>query len=133
MKYMLDTNACIHLIKDRPEGVRRRFETLTRDQVGISSITLAELEYGVCKSAHPDRNRQALDHFLAHLKVAAFDAGAARESGDIRQVLAARGRPIGPYDLLIAGHARSLGAVLVTNNRREFDRVDGLAVEDWTT
>jgi len=132
MNVMLDTNICIYLIKQAPPVLIARFETFPVGDIGISVITLAELEYGASKSTHPRRNREALEQFIAPLDVALFDRQAAVAYGRIRAVLEKKGRPIGAMDLLIAAQALSLGVRLVTNNEREFRRVPGLRVENWT-
>lgn len=131
MTYMLDTNICIYTIKRKPEKVLLRFQEELSGGMCISTITLAELEYGIRHSANPAKNEQALIRFLAPLSVLPFDPAASAEYGEIRAYLQRQGTPIGPLDMLIAGHARSEGAVLVTNNVREFERVPGLAVENW--
>ncbi len=135
MSYMLDTNICIYLIKRRPQQVLQRLQTYNLGEICVSSITVAELQYGVDKSRHAAQNQAALDLFLAPLEIAPFDAPAAQHTGRIRAKLERQGTPIrgpiGAFDLLIAGHARSLGCTLVTNNGREFSRVPGLVVEDW--
>jgi tRNA(fMet)-specific endonuclease VapC len=131
MKYLLDTNICIYLIKHHPPAVRKHFERLAPGDVGISSITLAELEYGVQKSRFPEKNHGALTQFVLPLEVLAFDAEAALAYGQVRADLETRGVPIGALDLLIAAQALALGVVLVTNNTREFRRVRGLRVENW--
>ena len=131
MKFMLDTNICIHVIKHKPTSVLSRFQEYTPQDMCISSITLAELEYGVCKSSMPEKNKLALTMFLSGITVLPFDDAAAIEYGSIRVELEKRGTPIGPNDMLIAAHARSLGLTIITNNTREFDRVGGLAVENW--
>ena len=130
MKYMLDTNICVSLINKRPPRVLEHFSRHTLGEIGVSSITVAELAYGVSKSGS-SRNQAALDAFLMPLAVAEFNQDAAWKSGEIRAVLEANGKAIGPYDLLIAGHARSLGCTLVTNNQREFQRVPGLKTDNW--
>lgn len=132
MRFLLDTNICIYLIKGRPPSVLQRLSGQEPGSVGISSITLAELEYGVAKSARPEQNGQALARFAAPLAVAAFDDRAAEVYGLVRGALEREGQPIGPLDTLIAAHALSLDAVLVTNNEREFRRVPGLTVANWT-
>jgi tRNA(fMet)-specific endonuclease VapC len=131
MKVMLDTNICIYLIKRRPESVLQRFRFFSVGDIGISSITLAEMEYGVARSEQPKKNRGALEEFISALEVAAFDRGSTEAYGKIRAALEKKGRPIGAMDLLIAAHAFSLGVRLVTNNEREFKRVPGLRVENW--
>ena len=129
---LLDTNVCIHLIRRKPPEVLRRFEDYEVGEVGVSSVTAAELSYGAEKSALPEQNREALSRFLLPLEVLAFGAEAAASYGRVRAALERAGTPIGPLDTLIASHAVSLGVTLVTNNVREFSRVPGLEVEDWT-
>lgn len=132
MKVMLDTNICIYIIKQRPQSVLDRFAGYPVGDVGISTITLAELEYGISKSSDPARNRGALQEFIFPLEVAAFDRPATIQYGKIRAALERKGSPIGSMDLLIAAHALSHGACLITNNEKEFKRVAGLRVENWT-
>ena len=127
---MLDTNICIYAIKGADPVLRGRLRS-HRDDVCISAITLAELEFGVAKSARGETNRRVLDAFLEDLPVLPFENEPARDYGDIKVGLFSAGTPIGPLDLLIAAHARALKLTLVTNNRREFDRVPGLSVENW--
>ena len=131
MNVMLDTNICIYLIKQAPPALIERFRTFPVGDIGISVITLAELEYGASKSTQPRRNLEALEQFIAPLEVAMFDRQAAVAYGRIRAVLEKKGRPIGAMDLLIAAQALSLGVRLVTNNEREFRRVPDLRVENW--
>ena len=131
MKVMLDTNICIYIIKQKPRAVLERFAAFPVGDLGISVITLAELEYGASKSSEPDRNREALEQFVSPLEIAVFDRLATSIYGKIRALLEKRGRPIGSMDLLIAAHALSLNVRLVTNNMREFKRVPGLRVENW--
>ena len=131
MKYMLDTNICIHVIKNKPASVLARFQQYAPQDMCISSITLAELEYGVEKSSFPDKNKAALTLFLSGITVLPFDDAAAMEYGRIRADLEQKGTPIGPNDMLIAAHAKSLRLPIITNNTREFDRVDDLKVENW--
>ncbi|MBP7000534.1 MAG: tRNA(fMet)-specific endonuclease VapC [Amaricoccus sp.] len=128
---MLDTNICIFVMKGRGPGLAARFEREAA-HLCISSITLAELDYGVEKSEARSRNRGALDAFAARLAVLDFDCAAAAAYGALRAGLERDGRPIGPYDLLIAAHATSRGLAVVTNNRREFGRAPGVHVEDWS-
>jgi tRNA(fMet)-specific endonuclease VapC len=130
LRYMLDTNLCIRVLRDRPKGLRDRFNTES-NSLCISTIVLTELLYGAEKSQRPAANRQAVEGFAARLQVLAFDEGAAAHAAEIRADLERRGAPIGGYDLLIAGHARSKGIVVVTGNLNEFSRVDGLRSEDW--
>ena len=129
--YMLDTNICIYIIKNRPEQVRDRLAALASGDVCISSVTLAELATGVEKSRDVERNRTALHLFLAPLKVLDFDDHAALAYGKIRADLEKRGMPIGSMDMLIAAHAVSSRCVLVTNNEREFQRIQDLTIENW--
>lgn len=131
MRYLLDTNICIYLIKRRPPQVLARFQHCAVGDIGLSAVTLAELQYGVAKSQFPARNQQALEAFTLPLEVVPFDAAVATAYGPIRTVLERQGTPIGAMDLLIAAHALSLGVTLVTNNPREFGRVSGLQVENW--
>jgi len=131
MRVLLDTNICIYLIKKKPAGVVRRLQSLQISDVSLSSITLGELEYGVEKSQRPEQNRWALMEFLSPLDILSFDDDAAQRYGKLRSRLERSGNLIGPMDLLIAAHALSLGAVLVTNNASEFRRVEELTVENW--
>lgn len=131
MKYMLDTNACIHLIKRRPPAVIRRFLEHDAGDFCISSITYAELMHGVEKSLSRDQNLLALMMMLSPITILPFDGVAAEVYGRVRASLESNGTPIGPMDTLIASHALSQGLTLITNNTREFDRVAGLTVEDW--
>jgi len=130
LRWLLDTNLCIRVLRDRPAGLRERFNR-EADALCISTIVLTELLYGAEKSAHPDRNRQAVEQFAGRLVVLPFDDAAAAHAGEIRASLERRGLPIGGYDVLIAGHARSRGLIVVTGNLREFTRVEGLRSEDW--
>ena len=130
LRYLLDTNLCIRVLRDRPAVVRQRFN-LEADGLAISSIVLTELLHGAAKSARPVENRNEVEKFAARLDVLPFDARAADHAADIRANLERRGQTIGAYDLLIAGHARSLGLVVVTGNLAEFQRVEGLRCEDW--
>ena len=131
MELMLDTNVCLYLIKEHPPSVVERFATHAVGDIGISVMTLAELEYGVSKSGRPARNREALDQFISPLEVAPFDRQATAAYGKLRTALEKKGRTIGSMDLLIAAHALSLDVRLITRNIREFRRVPGLRVEDW--
>ena len=131
MTYMLDTNICIYIMKNKPAQVLQRFRSEIDNGICISSITLAELEYGMQHSSNPIRNEQALLHFLIPIEILPFDAAAASEYGALRAYLQGLGTPIGPLDMLIAAHARSEHMTLVTNNVREFIRVPELVVENW--
>ncbi len=131
MRFMLDTDTCIALIKRKSAPVLRRLTALAPGEAGISAITLAELRFGVEKSAVRDRNDRALDAFVLPLEVADFDEAAAAAYGTVRSALEKAGTPVGPLDTQIGAHALSLGAALVTHNVREFRRVPGLTVVDW--
>jgi len=131
MKLMLDTNVCIDLIKEHLSSVLERFASHAVGDIGISVITLAELEYGVSKSSRPAKNREALDQFISPLEVTPFDRQATAVYGKLRATLEKKGQSIGSMDLLIAAHAVSLDVRLVTHNVREFGRVPGLQTEDW--
>lgn len=133
MKYMLDTNTCIYIIKRKPKDVLEKFQTIAPFDISISSITVAELEYGAAKSQFPDLNRAALNQFLIPLEIVQFDEQAATIYGNIRATLERSGKIIGAMDLLIAAHALSLNLILVTNNTKEFNRVQALAVQNWVT
>ena len=130
LRYMLDTNLCVRVLRDRPQAVRERFNQ-TADSLCLSTIVLTELLHGAAKSARPEHNRTEVERFAARLEVLPFDAGAADHAADIRAMLERRGQAIGGYDLLIAGHARSRGLIVVTGNLGEFGRVEGLRCEDW--
>ncbi|HUT19255.1 MAG TPA: type II toxin-antitoxin system VapC family toxin [Anaerolineae bacterium] len=131
MKYMLDTNICIYLIKQKPPQLLRKFAELSFGDVGVSAITVAELQYGVQKSQYPEQNQQALGQLLIPLTIVDFDHNAAVAYGAIRAALERQGTPIGSLDTLIAAHAQSLDVTLVTNNVREFSRVPDLKVVNW--
>jgi len=131
MKYLLDTNICIYLIKKKPLSVVARFNENSVGDIGVSSITVAELSYGVQKSQRQTQNQEAILQFLSPLVIAEFDTNAAFSYGQIRAELERQGTPIGSLDTLIAGHAASMNVTLVTNNIREFSRVHGLIVENW--
>lgn len=130
LRYMLDTNICIFTSKNKPPEVRKAFER-HHDQMCISTVTLMELIHGAEKSAFPQRNLAVVEGLVARMRVLDFDAKAAEHTGQLRAELQKQGKSIGAYDFMIAGHARSLGLIVVTNNGREFDRVPGLRVEDW--
>lgn len=128
MRFMLDTNTCIYIINHRPPQVRARFTAHPPGDVGISSITAAELTFSVERSGSA-RNRAALEKFLWPLEIADFDLRAAWRYGTVRAEL--KGTPIGALDTLIAAHALSLDLTLVTQNTRDFERVPGLVLQDW--
>lgn len=131
MVLLLDTNICIYLIREKPRSILERFNEHAVGDIGISVITLAELEYGVSKSSKPAKNKEALDQFVAPLDVVAFDRSATAVYGKLRTTLEKKGQSIGAMDLLIAAHALALNVRLVTHNVREFSRVPGLGVETW--
>ncbi len=131
MILLLGTDTCIYLIKNKPPEVMRRFEEYAIGDVGVSSVTVAELHFGVRKSRHPAQNERALEQFLLPLEIADFDRAAAIAYGSVQAVLEEQGTLIGPLDTLIAAHAVSLGATLVTNNVREFARVPDLKLDNW--
>jgi len=131
MKYMLDTNICIALIKRKPSKALKRLGQLSAGDIGISTITLAELRYGIAKSQFARRNQEALEEFLLPLEIVDFDENAATAYGPVRAVLESAGRPIGPLDTRIGAHALSLDVVLVTDNTTEFRRIKGLQVDNW--
>lgn len=131
MRYLLDTNTCIYIIKRSPEQVMLRFKRLRVGDVGVSAITVCELQYGVSNSSQPERNQRALTEFLGPLEVLDFPAAASTTYGEIRARLQRSGKPIGSYDLLLAAHALHDNLILVTNNIREFARVPDLRTENW--
>src|SRR5665647_611604 len=131
MAWLLDTNTCIYIIKQRPIAVLEKFGTIPPGQIALSVITLAELEYGARKSAAIGKNLSALHQFFIPFDILPFDYFATIEYGIIRAELEAKGTPIGPLDTLIAAHAKSLNYILVTNNEKEFSRVSGLQIENW--
>ena len=130
MKYLLDTNICIYVIKRKPLQVLQKFSACSVGEIGVSSITVAELQYGVHKSQHLLQNQRALTQFLLPLVIADFDDQAAVAYGKIRAALEAQGTPIGSLDTLIAAHALGLDVTLVTNNTREFREC---LTSDWPT
>ena len=132
IKYMLDTNICIYIIRKKPEAVLRRLQRSRVSDIGISSITLSELEYGAAKSSKPQQNKLALTEFLAPIEILPYDDLAAQQYGELRAHLERKGKPIGSLDMLIAAHALSLKCILVTNNEAEFRRVPKLNIENWT-
>lgn len=131
MRYMLDTNICIYIIKKHPAHVLEKFKHFDVGDICISSVTLAELMYGVQKSQHQQKNQSALTEFTSPLEVVSFDEEAAAHYGQLRTHLEKKGIPIGPLDMMIAAHALCTGSILVTNNKKEFSRVPHLKLEDW--
>lgn len=132
MEYLLDTNICIYIIKQRLISVFDKFKSMQIGSIGISTITLSELQYGIMKSSNPEKNQEALDKFLTPLEIIDFNVDAAIVYGSIRTDLEKLGTPIGPLDTLIAAHAKSLDLTLVTNNAKEFERIPALKIENWT-
>ena len=130
IKYLLDTNICIFTIKRKPPEIQEQFHQ-HQGQMAISTVTLMALIYGAEKSQSPEHNLSEIEGFAARLEVLEYGIEAARHTGQLRAELARIGQPIGPYDQMIAGHARSTGLIVVTNNLREFERVPGLLVVDW--
>lgn len=133
MKFLLDTNICIYLIKQKPPEVLQKFNSYQIGDIGISSITVAELKFGVQKSQFPNKNNQALEKFLLPLQIVDFDRAAADTYGVIRAMLEKQGTPIGSLDTLIAAHALSLEVILITNNEKEFSRVPNLKLDNWVS
>lgn len=131
MRYMLDTNICIYAIKHKPEKVFQKLQEVDPEDVCVSSITYAELVHGVEKSAAIEKNRLALSMLFANIEILNFDVDAANCYGKIRADLEKKGTPIGPLDMMIAGHTMSKGYIVVTNNVKEFSRVPNLKIENW--
>ena len=131
MRYMLDTNICIYAIKHKPEKVFQKLQEVEPEDVCVSSVTYAELVHGVEKSVAVEKNRLALSMLLANIEILDFDVDAADCYGKIRADLEKKGTPIGPLDMMIAGHAQSHGYTVVTNNVKEFSRVMDLKIENW--
>lgn len=133
MKYMLDTNICIGLIRQKPQKLIRRLTRCEPGEVGVSSITISELAFGANKSNRVEQNLTALEQFLLPIEIADFDQQASAAYGAIRAYLEREGKIIGSMDMLIGAHALSLGVTLITNNVDEFQRIPKLKVEDWMT
>src|SRR3972149_8335899 len=131
MKVLLDTNFCIRIIKGKPPQVLKRFTAYKVGEIGISWVTLAELEFGAAKTQHLEKNQAALDEFVLPLEIANFDREAARVYGQVRATLEKKGTPIGSLDMMIGAHALVLGVTLATYNTSEFSRIKGLTVVDW--
>jgi tRNA(fMet)-specific endonuclease VapC len=131
MKFMLDTNICIYIIKQKPTSVLERFLRSEISQIGISTITLSELSCGVTKSSRPQQNQIALMQFIAPLEILPYDDLAAQHYGNLRARLEIQGRTIGSLDMLIAAHALSITCTLVTNNEKEFCRIPHLKIDNW--
>ena len=133
MKFLLDTNICIYIIKRKPKRVFERFQSLNPSDLGISSITVAELEYGAYKSQRLEKNRTALNQFLLALEILPFDQRSTQVYGQLRAMLERQGTVIGAMDMLIAAQAQALGLILVTNNVNEFSRIQNLVIQNWVT
>jgi tRNA(fMet)-specific endonuclease VapC len=131
MKFMLDTNTCIYIIKRKPPDVIERFKLTEISQIGISSITMSELLYGVSKSSKPEQNQIALIQFIAPLEILSYGGEAAQYYGELRAHLEKQGTPIGSLDMLIAAHALSIDCTLITNNEKEFIRIPNLKIDNW--
>ncbi len=131
MKYLLDTNICIYIIKKKPEEVIKRFLKMKPDSIAISSITVSELYYGVAKSSKPNENTIALEQFILPLTVINYNKEDSIFYGKLRAKLEQKGKLIGAMDMLIAAQALSRDLILVTNNEREFKKFEGLSVENW--
>ncbi len=133
MKYMLDTNICIYIIKKHPEKVLEKFKSIKAGEICMSSIPLSELMFGVQKSEHKQKNTIALQGFTSPLEIIAYDEKAAHHYGNMRAYLEKQGTPIGPMDLMIAAHAQSLKSILITHNTKEFHLIPNLKMEDWNS
>jgi tRNA(fMet)-specific endonuclease VapC len=131
MKYLIDTNICIYIMNKRPNDIIKKFKEVEPGEIGISAITVSELQYGAVKSQYRNKNEIRLQEFLTPFEILNYDQNAALTYGDIRSQLEKQGRPIGPLDLLIAAHAMSLDLTLITNNVKEFKRIKKLKVENW--
>ena len=131
IKYLIDTNICIYIMNKRPTGIIHKFKLFDVGEIGVSTITVSELQHGVSKSKNRRLNKQRIEEFLFPLEILPYDEIAASIYGDIRLQLEKRGEPIGPLDLLIAAHALSRNLVLISNNEKEFKRVKNLKVENW--
>jgi tRNA(fMet)-specific endonuclease VapC len=131
MKYLIDTNICIYIMNERPAKVIEKFKQFEPGEIGISTITVSELQYGIAKSKHREKNQQRLDEFLTPFEIFIYDERTAKAYGEIRYQLEKQGKSIGPLDLLIAAQAASGKLILVTNNDKEFSRIKNLRVENW--
>lgn len=131
MKFLIDTNICIYIMNNRPPEVIQRFKNTDVGMVGVSTITVSELQYGVSKSKYKKQNLKRLDEFLTPFEILSYDEDASKCYGEVRSKLERQGQIIGPLDLLIAAHALSKDLILVTNNENEFKRIKSLKVENW--
>jgi tRNA(fMet)-specific endonuclease VapC len=131
MRYMLDTTICSYVLRSRPLSVKARFDELEPDALAVSAVVLAELHYGAARHPNVEAIRHEIDDFVARLAVLSWDEAAAEDYGDIRATLERNGAPLGAMDMMIAAHARSQGATLVSNDAGLFDRVEGLVIANW--
>lgn len=131
MNYLIDTNICIYLMNKKPIEVIQKFKNTEVGQIGISTITVSELKYGVVKSKYQKQNSERLEEFLIPFEILPYDESASNYYGMIRSQLESEGKAIGPLDMLIAAHALSKNLILVTNNEKEFIRIKSLKVENW--
>lgn len=132
IKYLLDTNICIYIMNRRPLEIIHKFRQFDVGDIGVSTITVSELHYGAAKSKKTKLNMQRVEEFLTPMEILLYDYNAAKSYGEIRLNLERKGEIIGPLDMLIAAHALSNDIVLVTNNEKEFQRVNHLKIENWT-
>ncbi len=130
-QFLLDTNICIYIINQKPESVYQRFKKVKLENIFISTITEFELNYGVQKSLHNKKNKSVLDEFLSYLNIIPFSSESSNIAARIRFELEKQGKPIGPFDLLIASEAINKELTLVTNNEKEFNRIKGLKIANW--
>ena len=133
IKYMLDTDICSYIMREKPLEVLRHFDALKMEQFGISIITYAEFMYGIENSLNPKKHRFTVEKFILHVDILPWDQSAAKHYGQIRAELQKNGNSIGAMDMMIAGHARSIKRTLVTNNEKHFSRVSNLKIENWTS
>ena len=131
MKYLIDTNICIYIINSRPIKVLNKFKNIQPGDIGISAITVSELEYGIAKSKNKNKNRELLNFFLLPFELLDYNEKDAQTYGHIRYDLDKKGKPIGPLDTLIASQALTRNLIIVTNNVKEFKRIDNLVIENW--
>ena len=131
MNYLIDTNICIYIMNQRPPEVIQKFKNIEVGQIGISTITVSELNYGVAKSKHKKQNAKRLEEFLTPFGILPYNENVSKYYGIIRSQLESQGKVIGPLDMLIAAHAISEDLTLVTNNEKEFQRIKSLKVENW--
>jgi tRNA(fMet)-specific endonuclease VapC len=132
IKFMLDTDICSYIMREKPIQVLERFDLYEMEQFCISVVSYAEFIYGIQKSSHPEKHKQLVENFILHVDIIPWNRSAAEQYGQIRKELENRGQAVGNMDMMIAAHARSLGMTLVTNNERHFSRIAGLTIENWT-